>query len=218
MSKKSGFLFILVIFFVSVIFSNQLAFAEELVPDVETVFPKEEVNQLAADLDKKTNYLLDINVNEDRTLGDCQSFYKGAILVTSDSYKGLIPTGHAAIMYSKYKVVESLIDGVQFGDNDWCSTKSLYYAARVKSITAKKEAAVAEWCKSQIGKPYNFVYSNKKRSDKFYCSQLVWSGYFVKTGIDLDTQKFGFAVHPLELINNGKVIIYHKGGKSLRSN
>lgn len=44
---------------------------------------------------------------------------KGVILVTSDCYKGLIPTGHAAIVYSSNKVVESLSKGVTTGQNNW---------------------------------------------------------------------------------------------------
>ena len=47
----------------------------------------------------------------------------GVIMVTSDKYKGLIPTGHAAIVYSKDTVVESLSQGVTTGDNKWNKSK-----------------------------------------------------------------------------------------------
>lgn len=44
---------------------------------------------------------------------------KGVILVTKDKYKDLIPTGHAAIIYTKTSVIESLSKGVVKGKNDW---------------------------------------------------------------------------------------------------
>lgn len=39
---------------------------------------------------------------------------EGGILVTKDKYKGLIPTGHAAIIYTKNSVIESLSKGVPY--------------------------------------------------------------------------------------------------------
>ena len=48
---------------------------------------------------------------------------KGRILVTGDAYKNLIPTGHAAIVYSQNRVVEALSNGVVTGKNDWNKSK-----------------------------------------------------------------------------------------------
>lgn len=48
---------------------------------------------------------------------------KGIILVTTDLYKGVIESGHAAIVYSESKVVEALADGVVLGKNNWAKTK-----------------------------------------------------------------------------------------------
>lgn len=50
---------------------------------------------------------------------------EGGILVTKDKYKGLIPTGHAAIIYTKNSVIESLSKGVVKGKNDWNTTKTI---------------------------------------------------------------------------------------------
>src|SRR5690554_5790453 len=44
---------------------------------------------------------------------------KGVILVTADKWKGVVPLGHAAIVYSDQKVIEALQDGVVIGRNDW---------------------------------------------------------------------------------------------------
>lgn len=48
---------------------------------------------------------------------------KGVILVTADVWKGVVPLGHAAIVYSATDVVESLSQGVVIGRNNWNTTK-----------------------------------------------------------------------------------------------
>ena len=49
---------------------------------------------------------------------------KGRILVTGDAYRNLIPTGHAAIVYSQSKVVEAVYNKVVTGKNDWNKSKN----------------------------------------------------------------------------------------------
>ena len=129
---------------------------------------------------------------------------KGVILVTSDAYKGLIPTGHAAIVYNKKKVVESLSGGVQKGSNNWYSSHTTCYGVTTIDTTVAMDAYVADWCATQIGKKYNWNYFNVDTRKKFYCSQLVWAGYLDKENINLNTKKFGRAVHPMELVSTGK--------------
>ena len=129
------------------------------------------------------------------------------IVVTGDYYKNLIPTGHAAIVYSSTKVVESLSNGVVVGKNDWYSTKKTCYGGSVRSTTTTQDANVANWCYNRIGKPYNYNYFNTSTRSKFYCSQLVWAGFLDLYGIDLNTSDFkvpglGNPVHPLELLDN----------------
>ena len=48
----------------------------------------------------------------------------GVILVTADKYKGLIPTGHAGIIWTSSTIVESLSNGVTTGPNDWNTSKT----------------------------------------------------------------------------------------------
>jgi len=135
----------------------------------------------------------------------------GVILVTADKYKGLIPTGHAAIIWSSKTVVESLSNGVTTGKNDWNTTKSTCYGVAVSGTTAVQDSAAANWAYKQIGKPYNWNYLDKWTRSKFYCSQLIYAAYKDLYNIDLDTSAFGSAIHPLELVSSSKTYtIYQK--------
>lgn len=137
---------------------------------------------------------------------------KGIILVTDYKVSGIVPTGHAAIVYSASKVVESVADGVVLGSNNWNTQYDNCAAAVVVGTTTSQDASVGNWCYSQIGKPYSWNYYNVNRRDAFYCAQLVWAGYKDVCGIDLNTSEAGTAIHPLELLwppNTGKV--YGKG-------
>lgn len=136
---------------------------------------------------------------------------KGVILVTKDKYKDLIPTGHAAIIYTKTSVIESLSKGVVKGKKDWNKTKTTCYGVTVKSTEQEDDEKVADWCKKRIGKPYNYNYLDVKTRKKFYCSQLVWAGYKDLYKIDLNTDAFGDAIHPTELVATSKTYkIYEK--------
>lgn len=136
---------------------------------------------------------------------------KGTILVTADAYKGLIPTGHAAIVWSSSKVIESTAKGVVWGKNNWRQTKKTVYGLTVRGTTAKQDAAAADWCRKQIGKKYNYNYFNKSTRAKFYCSQLVWAAFKDLYKIDLDTSLFTkYAVHPMELVYSSKTSLIYK--------
>lgn len=60
---------------------------------------------------------------------------KDRILVTGDAYKNLIPTGHAAIVYSQNRVVEALSNGVVTGKNDWNKSKNTCWGLYVTDVT-----------------------------------------------------------------------------------
>lgn len=179
----------------------------------EEVFDSKTVQQLIKEADKKP-------VRKDKTNKGIGSIIKssgnyprrkGVILVTSDYYKGLIPTGHVAIVYSSNKVVESLLKGVTTGKNNWYSSKKSCYGVTTPKTTIYQDAYVADWCYLQIGKKYNYNYFNVDTRKKFYCSQLIYAGYLDKQRIDLNTKKFGRAVHPMELVNTDKTCtIYTK--------
>ncbi|MBQ6376816.1 MAG: hypothetical protein IJJ52_04230 [Lachnospiraceae bacterium] len=136
---------------------------------------------------------------------------KGTILVTTDFYKGLIPTGHAAIVYSRNNVIESVSNGVVWGKNNWKSTKREFYGVTLRNTSGNQDAAAADWCRKQIGKRYNFNYFNTGTRQRFYCSQLVWAAFKDKYGINMNTAAFGNAVHPIELVTTNKTCtIYYR--------
>lgn len=64
---------------------------------------------------------------------------RGVILVTPDKYKNLIPTGHAAIVWDKTYVIESLANGVVKGKNNWKEKKSRIYGVTVSSTTTAQD-------------------------------------------------------------------------------
>ena len=138
----------------------------------------------------------------------------GVILVTSDAYKGIIPTGHAAIIWTASTVVESLSQGVTTGLNNWNSSKTTCYAVTVGTTTASQDEDASNWCYSEIGKPYNYNFFNIATRAKFYCSQLVWASFNDLDGIDLNTSAFssflGNPIHPMELVNNDKTVLIYK--------
>ena len=136
---------------------------------------------------------------------------KGIILVTSDSFKGLIPTGHAAIIYPTNQVVEALGGGVVRGNNDWYQSKNQAYGVSVNSTTMAQDSTAANWADAQRGKPYNISYPDTGTRSKFYCSQLVWAAFKDNFGIDLNTGAWGAAIHPMELVDTPLTyLVYRK--------
>ncbi|MDD4113057.1 MAG: YiiX/YebB-like N1pC/P60 family cysteine hydrolase [Herbinix sp.] len=138
---------------------------------------------------------------------------KGVILVTGDKYKGIIPLGHAAIIYSAAYVVESVSEGVVVGRNNWNTTRETCYGVTVNGTTASQDAQAANYCYQQLNKPYNFNYYDMGTRGKFYCSHLVWSSFKDLFGIDMNTSAYDIrigsiviatAIHPLEIVDTNK--------------
>lgn len=65
----------------------------------------------------------------------------------------------------------------------------------------RMRTAVAQYCLSQVGKPYNLNFLNAETEEAFYCSQLAYKAY-QQVGIDLNT---GLAMEQLPGTN---AIIY----------
>lgn len=107
----------------------------------------------------------------------------GDILIT---YKGEGTTwfhGHAAIVSTdKEKTVEAFKNsGVVERENDWNKSGSRHY--RVKKSQEWERRIAASWARSYLKRPYEVSF-NKWRTDKFYCSQLVWRAWY-NTGTNL---------------------------------
>lgn len=180
----------------------------------DKVFPVEQVDTL---VDKANQQAIVPDTKAPLTRASVGSYptRKGVILVTDDAYKGVINTGHAAIIYSSSQVVEANVGGVEIGPNNWNKSKNQAYGVSVSSTTASQDSNVANWCHRQLGKPYNWNFYRMDYRDKFYCSHLVRAGFLDNYNIDLNTGDFDSgglkAIHPMELVNTSKTsLIYRK--------
>ncbi|KZM56636.1 MULTISPECIES: YiiX/YebB-like N1pC/P60 family cysteine hydrolase [Aeribacillus] len=135
---------------------------------------------------------------------------KGVILVTKDGKFGSL-VGHAGIIYSQTKTVESFPEkGVKTYDNDWNKKYKTVYAVTTKGTTVAQDAKAADRAYSHKGKPYNWEFTNINTTKKFYCSQLVYEAYKYSTGLNLNHG--GGIVFPIDLVNSSHTyIIYTKG-------
>lgn len=127
---------------------------------------------------------------------------KGVILVTdvNESSLNLPITGHAAIVYSKDYVVESIGKGVVKGKNNWDKEKPSLWGVTVKSTTSAQDAKAADWCYKKIGCKYNFIVTDTSTRKRFYCSQLVWASFYDLYGIDLNSGNK--IIFPSELVSS----------------
>ena len=188
-------------------------YAENQLNNLDYVFSEEKVEIL---VEKANN--MEISSDSKLTTRVSIGTYptrKGVILVTDDAYKGVIKTGHSAIIYSSSLVVEANEPGVEIGPNDWNTSKDQTYAVTVNNVTAEKDSSAANYCYSQLSKPYNWNFYRMDYRDKFYCSHLIRSAYLDLYDIDLNTSDFDFlnakAIHPMELVNSEKTtLIYRK--------
>lgn len=133
---------------------------------------------------------------------------------TSGQSSGVAFVGHAAIIStSTLYTIEAYakdfsprkVGGVQYYYNDWASRdiNRIRLGNRVSSLSKRKGAA--EWAEAQVGKPYFIDPTNKYRTDKFYCSQLVWNAWRSQ-GNDIDYIRWDQAVTPAELVKSDATI------------
>lgn len=167
------------------------------------------VNVNAQEGSEIINYLNN-RIHEYKILPTIQQYptQPGDILITSDPYKGLIPTGHVAIVLNEDEIVEATSNGVIISRNDWIQTKKEVYGIRIDSVknTDQFVEKISDYLNNNLTKKYNYNYLNTKRRDKYYCSHLAYSLYLDLFDINLDTPLFGkanngaSAIHPLELV------------------
>lgn len=89
------------------------------------------------------------------------------------------------LLFDTFYGVVSPLDGLGLGEEE----------------EQEMRAAVASYCRAQVGKPYNLNFLNANQEDAFYCSQLAYKAY-QQIGIDLNT---GLAMEQLPGTNS---IIY----------
>ncbi len=158
--------------------------------------------------DNNTEYnLKSSNINE---LEDSESYpiKKGSILVTDDGSLGSL-VGHAGIVYSPTKTIESFPDGgVAYYDNDWNTRYKTVYGAEVINISSEESDDAAERAKQYIGKPYNWNFMRPNTVNSFYCSQLVYRAYMDATEININRN--GWVVFPIDLIKSKYTTLVYK--------
>lgn len=112
------------------------------------------------------------------------NFTTGDILVTMDNTYGSASFiyGHAAIVYTsnEYTIESYDTTGVKkFAMTKWKPGGKIdtMIALWVKGATGTDYVQAKEYSGVQIGDPYNSAFWDSDRSDKFYCSQLVWKAW-----------------------------------------
>ena len=123
--------------------------------------------------------------------------------------------GHAAIVSSNSaKSIESYAqsfspinkDGVQYYDNTW-NTKSGALLVRPYGATTTQYSTAASFAAGKVGKPYNWVFTDKNTTSKYYCSQLVWQAW-LNAGINCETGSIPNAIiAPADLVNSSNTYI-----------
>lgn len=140
----------------------------------------------------------------------------GDILVSLIINSGSVGfAGHAAIVSSDSSItIESYAkswspinkDGVQYYNNTW-NNKSGALLIRPKNATSSQYTKASSYASNQVGKPYNWDFTNKNTTSKFYCSQLVWKAW-LSAGIDCEKGSIPNAIiAPADLVNSSNTYI-----------
>lgn len=161
----------------------------------------------------------DAKANEPMLMANVLGSYGDIIVNTSlnipSSSIGIPFIGHAAIVSNIARTtIESWpkvnspigVDGVQKYDNNWANISKSKLLRPVGANISQYEQA-ATYAENQVGKPYNWNFVNKKTTDSFYCSQLVWLAW-LDAGIDCEAGSFPNAViAPADLVNSKNTYI-----------
>jgi uncharacterized protein YycO len=140
----------------------------------------------------------------------------GDILVSLIINSGSVGfAGHADIVSSNsLKTIESYAkswstinkDGVQYYDNAW-NNESGALLVRPIGATILQYNSAASYAANQVGKAYNWIFTDKYTTDKFYCSQLVWRAW-LNQGINCETGSIPNAIiAPADLVNSSNTYI-----------
>ena len=67
-------------------------------------------------------------------------------------------------------------------------------------------SSAASYAYQQIGKPYNYDFFDYTRTDKFYCSQLVWKAW-KNRGWDLND---GSVIFPSDIYEDDDSVMFYE--------
>ncbi len=109
--------------------------------------------------------------------------------------------GHVGLYYSSDTIVESIYpSGVR---QISAYERTVDRGSVVKSVqtTAQNKADAANWAFGEIGKSYSLNFATNRSTGHHgakNCSKLIWSAYYLNSGLDLDVDK-GFGVYPRDI-------------------
>lgn len=148
--------------------------------------------------------------NFERAAKGSWSWRDGLICITTNGKAvGWMNTWHAGIVVPQevYAVAEAPGPGkkVTYRYGMWTeSGNHTVYQVAVNQTTVQQDWDAGFWAGKQKGKPYikDNHFTNLKRTDQFYCSQLVWAAYYPTAKVDLNTPYGGSILHPKEFVEN----------------
>lgn len=133
----------------------------------------------------------------------------GDILIALDSI-----TDHVGIVVDRYIVIEAHPDnpngGVDYRDNNWKTRYNRIKGLYVKGASSREGIAAVDYCKNQIGEPYNML-SGRWTEDEWYCSKLVWRGWY-EQGYDLEGRTYeprGTHVTPGDILDSPLTVVFY---------
>jgi uncharacterized protein YycO len=92
---------------------------------------------------------------------------------------------HAAIVtrewsYSQFSIGPTGDIDVWWNSRDMLQKYSHASVQRVDTwpLSSNRRQTAADYARKQLGKPYNWIFVDKWRTDAFYCSQLCWAAYY----------------------------------------
>lgn len=133
----------------------------------------------------------------------------GDILIALDTI-----TDHVGIVVDKYTVIEAHPDnpngGVDCRDNNWKTRYNSIKGLYVKGANNMDCTNAVDYCEKQIGEPYN-VLSGRWSEDEWYCSKLVWRGWY-EQGYDLEGRTYeprGTHVTPGDILDSPLTVVFY---------
>jgi hypothetical protein len=142
--------------------------------------------------------------------GSSSSSLIGHAGIVSDEVPGGKKENRNTLVVESFPKDKNHPDGVAHYANDWSIRYKTVKGMHIAGADTVDYRTAAQDARFQIGKPYNWNYLNKKRVDKFYCSQLVWRAWYNR-GRDIDGDG-GLIVTPNDIIKDNDTVDFYSQG------